>query len=122
MPYSPKASDAPPEAVPRVRPRWCLRWATLRGINMSNSSGLRGETSVLTSEVRRLVGVVGPPSDVLFLVEQLLQLEVGFLDQRSSRLRLLGGTARRARYHPARLGGLSGRLADGHRRLADDLV
>src|SRR6266545_116807 len=35
MPYSPKASESPPLARPFVRPRWCLRWATLRGINMS---------------------------------------------------------------------------------------
>ena len=35
IPYSPKASSVTPVARPLVRPRWCLRWATLRGINMA---------------------------------------------------------------------------------------
>ena len=53
---------------------------------------MTGVLSVDAAEVRRLVGVVGTTGDVFFLVEQLLQLDVGFLDQRG-RLGLLDGTA-----------------------------
>ena len=38
--------------------------------------------SVLPTEVRCLVPVVGPAGDVLFFVEQLLELGIGFLQQR----------------------------------------
>ena len=41
IPYSPKARCAPPLVRPEVRPRWCLRCATLRGINMMNQSSPR---------------------------------------------------------------------------------
>ena len=94
MPYSPNASDVPPLATPLVRPRWCLRWATLRGINMS----------IVTSEVRRLVGVVGPPGDVFFLVEQLLELDVGFLDQRGGASARASSAGRRAALDTTRRG------------------
>ena len=100
MPYSPKASEVPPVATPLVRPRWCLRWATLRGINMQF-------TSVVTSEVRGLVGVVGPPSDVFFLVEQLLELEVGFLDQRRRPPRCGSSAGRRAALDTTRRGSVA---------------
>src|SRR6188472_3021028 len=72
IPNSPKVISLPPLVRPLVRPRWCLRCATLRGINIG---------SVLPSEVRGLGGVVHAASDLLLLVEQLLQLRIGFLDE-----------------------------------------
>src|SRR5262245_14217802 len=39
MPNSPKLTSVPPLATPVMRPRWCLRCATLRGINIYSSPG-----------------------------------------------------------------------------------
>src|SRR3954447_12590398 len=82
---------------------------------------MTGVLSVDAAEVRRLVRVVGTTGDVFFFVEELLQLHVGFLDERGG-LGLGLDPAGGARHDPARLAGLAGRLADRHRRLADDLV
>ena len=59
--------------------------------------------SVVTAEVRRLVGVVGTTGDVFFFVEQLLELDVGFLDQRCG-LDLAPSAGRRAALDTTRRG------------------
>src|SRR5687767_12269870 len=40
-PYSPKASDEPRWALPRMLPRWALRYLTRLGISMTSPLGLR---------------------------------------------------------------------------------
>src|SRR6056297_2167571 len=118
IPYSPKWRPEPPLVRPFVRPRWCLRWATLRGISMVRS------LSLLAAEVRRVVALAlrGALGDGLFFVEQLLELGVGVLDQRL-RLRSRCLVARATGGHDlARPGTLTRGLADGHGRLASDLV
>jgi hypothetical protein len=61
-------------------------------------------SSVVAAEVRCLVTLVGAAGDVFFLVEQLLQLRVGLLEQRLV-LGLGRGVlaASGGRYDPARL-------------------
>src|SRR6056297_2772845 len=118
IPYSPKWRPEPPLVRPFVRPRWCLRWATLRGISMVRS------LSLLAAEVRRVVALAlrGALGDGLFFVEQLLELGVGVLDQRL-RLRSRCLVARATGGHDlARPGTLTRGLADGHGGLAGDLV
>src|SRR5688500_12049608 len=79
-PYSPKLTSVPPLARPCMRPRWCLRCATLRGISMS---------LVSRAEVRGLGVVVHPALDLFLLGEEALELGIGFLDQRLVLHRLL---------------------------------
>src|SRR6056297_2653242 len=120
IPYSPKWRPEPPLVRPFVRPRWCLRWATWRGISMVRS------LSLLAAEVRRVVALAlrGALGDGLFFVEQLLELGIGVLDQR---LRLRGRRLvtvawATGRHDLARSGTLTRGLADGHGGLAGDLV
>src|SRR5450432_165684 len=65
MPKSPKVTSLPPLALPLIRPRCCLRYLTLRGINMSVH---------LLAEVRGLVVLAGPALDLLVLGEDALEL------------------------------------------------
>src|ERR671916_542659 len=123
MPNSPKLTSVPPLALPLIRPRWCLRCATLRGINMS---------LVYRTEVGRLGVVVHPALDLFLFGQQALELGIGLLDEGL----VLGhgclfggalggapaGAGRRGHDALAALGGGAGGLADGHGRLARDLL
>src|SRR5262245_30272065 len=121
LPYSPTLTSVAPLAAPFMRPRWCLRCATLRGINMS---------LVPRAEVGRLVVVVHPALDLLLFGEEALQLGVGLLDEGLvlGDGGLLAGLGRPAaagsRGHDA-LGAAApgaGGLAHGHGGLAGDLL
>src|SRR5262245_51548103 len=124
MPKSPKLTSVAPFETPFIRPRWCLRCATLRGINMS---------LVPRSEVGRLVVVVHPALDLFLLGEEALQLGIGLLDEGLVLGLLLdGGPVGRAaapgggRHDPLAAGGglAAGTrgLAHGHGGLAGDLL
>src|SRR5215207_8816159 len=124
IPYSPKLTSLPPLATPVMRPRWCLRCATLRGISMS---------LVPRPEVRRLVVVVHPALDLFLFGQQALELGIGLLDEGLVLGRLLGlgalgrpAPAGGRRRHDALLpGGRRARtrgLTHGHGGLAGDLV
>src|SRR5262245_581419 len=121
MPYSPKSSSVAPLAWPCMRPRWCLRCATLRGINMS---------LVSRPEVGRLVVVVHPALDLFLLGEQALELRIGLLDEGLVLRGLLGASLGRAAtpggggHDPLATGLAAGTrgLAHGHGGLAGDLL
>src|SRR5262245_53516720 len=122
MPYSPKSSSVAPLAWPCMRPRWCLRCATLRGINMS---------LVSRPEVRRLVVVVHPALDLLLLGQQALELRIGLLDEGLVLRGLLDDSLGRAAapggggHDPLAAGRLAAGtrgLAHGHGGLAGDLL
>src|SRR4029453_4725369 len=104
-----------------MRPRWCLRCATLRGINMS---------LVSRPEVRRLVVVVHPGLDLFLLREQALELRIGLLDEGLVLRGLLGAALGRTAtpggggHHPRAAGLATGTrgLAHGHGGFAGDLL
>src|SRR5262245_40250706 len=105
-----------------MRPRWCLRCATLRGINMS---------LVSRPEVRRLVVVVHPALDLLLLGQPALELRIGLLDEGLVLRGLLDASLGRAAapggggHDPLAAGPLAAGtrgLAHGHGGLAGDLL
>src|ERR1700761_4009808 len=118
IPYWPKVTAEPPLVVPVMRPRCCLRWRTLRGMSMS--------VTVPGAEVGRLVVFADRALDGFFFGQELLEVGVGFLEQRCDLFgrfldRSRGGRGRAlgcSGHDPTGRTGLAGGVAHGHGRFA----